>query len=137
MWVRLTHIAWDLKGLKKCVETILYKTPTYHQFFMCLVTSRHLKRRDSFHFYYRHFLTEAHQSHFFTLQSWTKFKIGFFISCFTSKFLVQISKFVHWVAGWVLTIKSKYFREFLEIWSWVLGYSVILQAARSFTFWWW
>ena len=31
------------------------------------------------------------------------------------EFLVQMSKFGSWVAGWVLTIKSKYFIDFFEI----------------------
>ena len=43
-------------------------------------------------------------------------KIGFFMECFTTEICCRkTSKFSIWVAGWVLAIKSKHFRYFLEI----------------------
>ena len=46
-------------------------------------------------------------------------KIGFSVDCFTHSFLQfltkKTSKFGFWVTCWVLAIKPKYFRDFLEI----------------------
>ena len=46
-------------------------------------------------------------------------KIGFSMECFTADFLQffyqKPSKFGIWVDGWVLAIKPKPFRDFLEI----------------------
>ena len=39
------------------------------------------------------------------------------MECFTTDFNGKASKFDFWVGGWVATIKSKHFRDFLEI-SW-------------------
>ena len=44
-------------------------------------------------------------------------KIDFSMKCFTadcSQFLAQLPKFTFWMADYVLTINSKYFRDFLE-----------------------
>ena len=46
-------------------------------------------------------------------------KIGFSMECFTADllqfFCQKTSKFCFWVDGWVLAIKPKNFRDFLEI----------------------
>ena len=46
-------------------------------------------------------------------------KIGFSMECFAADFSqfsrTSVSKFAFWVAGWVLTIKYKHFRDFLKI----------------------
>ena len=62
-----------------------------------------------------------------SLQSWTKgwrqirkirqnrFFYGMFYSWFFTIFYQKTSIFGFWVDGWVLAIKSKHFRDFLEI----------------------
>ena len=46
-------------------------------------------------------------------------KIGFSMECFTADFFAiffqKKSKFGFWLGGWVLAIKSKHFRDILEI----------------------
>ena len=61
------------------------------------------------------------------LQSWTKgwreihkikqnrFFYGMFYSWFFAIFYPKTSKFGFWVDGWVLSIKPKHFRDFLEV----------------------
>ena len=45
-----------------------------------------------------------------------------------SRFLVQMPKLAFWVVGWVLVIKSKHFRNFLEI----LKFLFYLRSKRDF-----
>ena len=48
-------------------------------------------------------------------------------------FLVQMSKFVFWVPGWVLAIKSKHFKYFLKIslYAEILSLKVVWQPVRE------
>ena len=72
-------------------------------------------------------LIEIHFSTISYIQSWTKdwrqihkikqkrFFYGLFYSWFFPIFFRKTSKFGFWVSGWVLAIKSKHFRDLLEI----------------------
>ena len=45
-------------------------------------------------------------------------KIGFCMECFTAEFwdfVMKTSEFGFWVSGWVLSIRSKHSKHFLEI----------------------
>ena len=76
---------------------------------------------------FTHDFTQNFDNGKFTLQSWTKgwrqidkikqnrFFYGMFYSKFFAIFYQEASKFGFWLDGWVLAIKFKYFRDFLEI----------------------
>ena len=65
-------------------------------------------------------------------------KISFSMECFSSDFLVEMSKFAFRVADWLLSIKCKHFGGFLEIFYfpniWViLSFLVKRNCEKSYT----